>query len=438
MTALRARTVAFVDTLAMALATLGANPLRSLLTLLGIVIGAASVIVMLALGNGARAAVDANFRSLGANELQISERRDLKNGELVSTGKQLTFDDGLNLPRAVPEVDRVDMFVSGAAHVRYGRNSADVNFIGVTADYPRSEAASGTVQPVRWPEGKVIQPADFIGEGRFFTPVETLDGSDICVLGWQTAQDLFEGDEPLNETVWVNRRPCTVIGVLAELELTDPQERYTARVNDGIYLPISTAIREQFQKEPSVTIQAYVKDPAKIQQTKFAVAQALRQRHAIEPDSQGVYKDDFDVITRDDLLGAQLEAARTFSLLLAAMAVVSLVVGGIGIMNVMLVSVTERTREIGIRLAVGAQPVDVVSQFLLEAIVISAAGGLAGLVAGILAIPAAASLNQGVALLEPDSLPLAFGVAVLTGIVFGLYPALRAANLSPIEALRYE
>jgi putative ABC transport system permease protein len=142
--------------------------------------------------------------------------------------------------------------------------------------------------------------------------------------------------------------------------------------------------------------------------------------------------------TRDDVLGAQLAAARTFSLLLAAMAVVSLVVGGIGIMNVMLVGVSERTREIGIRLAVGAQPLDVVSQFLLEAVLISAAGGVAGSVAGILTIPLAASLNQGVALLEPGSIPLALGVALLTGIVFGIYPALRAAQLDPIEALRYE
>ena len=144
------------------------------------------------------------------------------------------------------------------------------------------------------------------------------------------------------------------------------------------------------------------------------------------------------MLTRNDILGQQQEAARTFSLLLAAMATVSLVVGGIGIMNVMLVSVTERTREIGVRLAVGAKQRDIVSQFLLESILISASGGLAGIVLGILAIPLAAALNQGVALLYPGSIPLAFGVAVLIGIVFGLYPAIRASRLDPIEALRYE
>ena len=144
------------------------------------------------------------------------------------------------------------------------------------------------------------------------------------------------------------------------------------------------------------------------------------------------------MLTRNDILGQQQEAAQTFSLLLAAMATVSLVVGGIGIMNVMLVSVTERTREIGVRLAVGAKQKAIVSQFLLESILISASGGLAGIVLGILAIPLAAALNQGVALLYPGSIPLAFGVAVLIGIVFGLYPAIRASQLDPIEALRYE
>jgi putative ABC transport system permease protein len=168
------------------------------------------------------------------------------------------------------------------------------------------------------------------------------------------------------------------------------------------------------------------------------VAAYLRERHGVEKDEAGNYKDDFNMTTRRDILGAQQEAARTFSLLLAAMATVSLIVGGIGIMNVMLVSVTERTREIGARMAVGARQQDIVAQFLLEAILISLSGGILGLAVGILAIPLAASLNQGIALLAPDSIPLAFGVALLVGVVFGLYPAIRASRLHPIEALRYE
>ncbi len=183
---------------------------------------------------------------------------------------------------------------------------------------------------------------------------------------------------------------------------------------------------------------AHVTDANRIDEAKDQIAAYLREKHQIEQDAEGNYLDDFDMTTRNDILGQQLEAAQTFSLLLAAMASVSLVVGGIGIMNVMLVTVTERTREIGVRQAVGAKQRDIVYQFLLEAIFISASGGLAGIVLGVLAIPLAAALNQGTALLLPSSIPLAFSVALLTGVLFGLYPALRAARLDPIEALRYE
>jgi putative ABC transport system permease protein len=173
-------------------------------------------------------------------------------------------------------------------------------------------------------------------------------------------------------------------------------------------------------------------------EAREAISSFLRRRHDIDKDEIGEWKDDFEMTTRQDLLGAQQEAARTFSFLLAAMATVSLVVGGIGIMNVMLVSVTERTREIGVRLAVGARPQDIIAQFLLEAVLISAFGGLLGIAVGVLIIPLVANLNQGVALLAPGSIPLAFGVALLIGLVFGLYPAVRASRLDPIEALRYE
>jgi putative ABC transport system permease protein len=181
-----------------------------------------------------------------------------------------------------------------------------------------------------------------------------------------------------------------------------------------------------------------VTDESKIDQVKYDIAAYLEKRHNIQKDAEGKMVDDFDITTRNDILGAQLSSASTFSILLAAMAVVSLVVGGIGIMNVMLVSVTERTREIGIRLAVGAQENDIVRQFLFEAILISALGGLFGIAVGVLVIPVAATLNSGVAMLAPNSIPLAFGVALLVGIVFGIYPAARASRLDPIEALRYE
>jgi putative ABC transport system permease protein len=416
------------------------NKLRAALTTLGIIIGVASVIAMLALGNGARAAVEANFRHLGADTIQISVERkaDEEEGELVPVGQILSYEDGLSLPAAVELIKRVEMSVTGEGKVRHGRAVLDIVITGATADALLSVASENEVQPVHWPEDEPLIAEAFIERGRFFTPSEVLAGADVCVLGHKTALDLFEGDDPLDEIVWVNRRRCLVIGVMAELEVTDPAMRNRLRPNELFYLPISTAIRNLFDEEPSVQITARVTDEQRMVEAKDQVAAYLRERHQVEKDDAGNYKDDFNMTTRRDILGAQQEAARTFSLLLAAMAVVSLIVGGIGIMNVMLVSVTERTREIGIRMAVGARQQDIVFQFLLEAILISLGGGVLGIATGILAIPLAASLNRGIALLAPDSIPLAFGVALLVGLVFGLYPALRASRLDPIEALRYE
>jgi putative ABC transport system permease protein len=220
--------------------------------------------------------------------------------------------------------------------------------------------------------------------------------------------------------------------------MIDPSQRINSKPNDTFYLPISTAITNLFDEEPEVEISARVADEARIDEAKQQVEQFLRQRHALMPDADGKYEDDFTLTTRQDILGAQQEAARTFSLLLAAMAAISLVVGGIGIMNVMLVSVTERTREIGVRMAVGARGRDIVAQFLIEALLLSAGGGVIGVVVGFFSVPLAAQFNSGVALLAPWSIPLAFGVALITGLLFGLYPASRAARLDPIEALRYE
>jgi putative ABC transport system permease protein len=269
-----------------------------------------------------------------------------------------------------------------------------------------------------------------------------LEGANVCVLGHKTALDLFEGDDPIGENIWVNRQRCLVIGVLKELETVDPEERYRNDPNEAFYIPISTAIKNLYDEEPSVGVTARVSDESRMDAAKQQIATYLRQRHAISPstneEGEDIYEDDFNLTTRNDVLGAQQEAVRTFALLLAGMAAVSLVVGGIGIMNVMLVSVTERTREIGVRMAVGARPRDVVTQFLLEAVLISALGGVFGIAIGILSIPLAATLNRGAALLAPDSIPLAFGVALLIGVIFGIYPAIRASRLDPIEALRYE
>ena len=430
--------MSLIDLLRTALRSVSANKLRAILTMLGVVIGVASVIAMLALGNGARAAVDATFQSLGANQIQIGQRFAMEDGELQPTGKTLTFADGLDMLSTIPLVERVEMSVSKTVKARFGKNTVEINTIGTTADAIVGIASSGDVQPVGWTGAASFSAEDLLSDGRFFSSDEVYAGAPVCVLGYQTALDLFAGDNPIGETIWVDRSRCEVIGVIAELESTDVQQRYRSDPNEGLLMPISTVIQTLYEDEPSVYMVVHVTDANHIDEAKEQINTYLRGRHEVEQDAEGNYQDDFDMLTRNDILGQQQEAARTFSLLLAAMAVVSLVVGGIGIMNVMLVSVTERTREIGVRLAVGAKQRDIVSQFLLESILISASGGLAGIVLGILAIPLAAALNQGVALLYPGSIPLAFGVAVFIGIIFGLYPAIRAARLDPIEALRYE
>lgn len=428
------------NTLKTALLGLWANKLRAALTALGIIIGVASVIAMLALGNGARAAVEASFRFLGADQVQISERREMDDGEFRSVGENLSYKDGLNMASSVALVKRVSMGFGGNAKVRHGRIVLDMQYNASTADALEDVASGGSLQPLGHTkeEETPLTAADFIQEGRFFSPAEVLDGAEVCVIGSQTAEDLFEGDNALGESIHINRTRCLVIGVLAELETVDPDNRYRNKPNDALYMPIGTAIHNFYEEEPSVNITAYVNDESKMEQAKAQIATYLRQRHNIEKDEEGNYQDDFSLTSRKDILGAQKKAANTFALLLAAMAVVSLVVGGIGIMNVMLVSVTERTREIGTRMAVGAQRGDIVRQFLFEAVLLSAGGGVLGIAVGILTIPLAAALNQGMAVLSPASIPLAFGVALGTGVVFGLYPALRAARLSPIEALRYE
>jgi ABC-type antimicrobial peptide transport system permease subunit len=427
-----------LNTLISALRGVAANKLRAVLTMLGIIIGVASVIAMLALGNGARQAVEARFRFLGSDQVQIDAAMSFDKGAIAPAGKILSYQDGLLMPGAASLVSKVDMRVSGSGKVRFGRATLDLSITGTTADNLDNMVLSLDVQPVGWPEGKALSAAAFIGSGRFFSQSEVLDGSDVCVLGSKTALELFAGDDPLGQTVWVNRQRCQIVGVLNELESIDAAQRNRSNPNETFFMPISTAIKMIYEEEPSVYMVAHVTDESRIDQAKAQIRDFLRQRHGIEQDQDGTYHDDFTITTRKDILGAQQDAARTFSLLLAAMASISLGVGGIGIMNVMLVSVSERTREIGVRMAVGAGAGDIIAQFLLEAVLISAAGGVLGLAIGVLSIPLAATLNQGQAILEPSSIPLALGVALLTGILFGLYPALRAARLDPIEALGYE
>src|SRR5512134_3087230 len=203
--------MSLTDLLRTALRSVSANKLRAALTMLGVVIGVASVIAMLALGNGARAAVDATFQSLGANQIQIGQRFEMQDGEFQPMGEKLTFMDGLDIAATIPLVERVEMSVSKTLKARFGQNSIEINAIGTTSDTIEGIVSSGEVQPVGSTGGKALTAEDFLADGRFFTTDEVYAGAPVCILGHQTALDLFSGDNPIGETIWIERKRCTVV-----------------------------------------------------------------------------------------------------------------------------------------------------------------------------------------------------------------------------------
>src|SRR5258708_2359745 len=206
------------DLLRTALRSISANKLRATLTMLGVVIGVASVIAMLALGNGARASVDATFASLGADQIQIGQHFAMQNGTFQGTGKKLTYTEGLDMLSSIPLIERVEMSVSKTIKARFGKNTIEINVNGTTADALAGIIASGEVQPVGWKSGASISTEDLLSDGRFFSADEVYAGAPVCVLGHQTALDLFSGDNPIGQMIWVDRKRCTVIGVVTELE----------------------------------------------------------------------------------------------------------------------------------------------------------------------------------------------------------------------------
>jgi putative ABC transport system permease protein len=404
----------FLEGLRIALIGLRTNKVRAALTMLGIIIGVAAVIIMVSVGNALSFFVTGQFQALGTNALFV-----LPDTQVRDSGQKLTMGDAQALadPVALPQVKLVAPAYQRSALVSYADHEASRIVNGVTPEFQE-------VRNYKVAVGRFVAPEDVDHRGR------------VAVLGFSVAGEFFPGNAyPIGETIRLDDIPFEVVGVLAEKGGSGPVDN-----DDLVLVPLTTAQTRLFDAPTvrgdyaisAINVQTYSEDGmAAATQT---MAEILRQRHRIEADEA----DDFSIINQADLLGTASSIVGMLTAVLGAIAAISLLVGGIGIMNIMLVSVTERTREIGLRKAIGAGRTDILLQFLIEAMTLSLSGGLVGI-----AISLAGSLLLGYALnlqtsVSPGTMLLAAGFSAAVGLFFGIYPAMRAASLHPIEALRYE
>jgi len=404
--------------LRIALRALAINKLRSALTMLGIVIGVGAVIVMIAVGAGAQARVEEQIRALGSNLLLVMSGATTAGGVRLGFGSNFTLseDDAAAVNREIPEAIAAPA-LRGSAQLIWGNTNWSTQIYGVTPDY---------LEARQWP----------LAAGRVFEPAEMSGASKVCLIGATVAKQLFGSADPLDQVIRVKRIPFTVIGVLE----TKGQSLLGTDQDDIVLMPISTARTRvlgsaNVARQRSVgTIWVKVGDGVDTRVVEEQVRSLLRQRHRLQPGAD----DDFSLRNLQEVMAAQEASSRVLALLLAAVASVSLLVGGIGIMNIMLVSVTERTREIGLRMAVGARTRDILGQFLVEAVTLSLIGGLVGVALGMASSDAIASFFGWRVLLSAEAVGLAVAFAFVIGVFFGFYPARKAARLNPVEALRFE
>jgi len=396
----------------LALQALWRNRTRAMLTALGVIIGVASVITMIAVGAGAQQRIAAQLESMGTNSLVVRPGSVTRGGVRTGAGTRSTlYRADANAIRDLPGVIAVAPSIRTSAQLRFRGTNWGTAVEGVTPDYIRVRS---------WP----------VSEGEFFTEQHVNVAAHLCVLGQTVARELFGIASPVGETIVMKGMPCKIVGVLTEKGAS----AWGSDQDDSVFVPLTTVQRKLMGVTHIDRIEVETSGRETSFQVMEEVKRLLRKRHRT-PDDQ---PEDFRIYNRAELAQASEESARVFTWLLGSIASVSLLVGGIGIMNIMLVSVTERTREIGIRMALGAWRRDILWQFLLEAIVLSGAGGILGIMLGVGGAVALARFSQFPVSITPWSIAVAFLFAALVGIFFGLHPARKASRLRPIEALRYE
>jgi putative ABC transport system permease protein len=401
-----------------ALRALRVNPLRSVLTMLGIIIGVGAVIAMVSVGAGAQARVAEQIRSLGSNLILILPGFSNQGGVRLGSGTRptITTDDSAAIAREVSAIHTTAPSVRGRDQLVWGNTNWSTNIQGTTPDYEEAR---------QWP----------VSSGRWFTWEEYESAAKVVLLGQTVIDNVFNGADPEGSVIRVAGVPLTVIGALER----KGQSSWGQDQDDVIVIPLTTANRRVMgPRQPLANsvnaISVRVRDGQSMKAAELEIRELLRQRHKL----QSYQEDDFWMRNLSEILQAEEASSRVLTILLAAIASVSLLVGGIGIMNIMLVSVTERTREIGLRMAVGARGRDILAQFLVEAVTLSLTGGMIGIVTGLASSYAIAYFAEWRTLINPQAILLAFGFSAAVGIFFGFYPAQKAAQLNPIEALRYE
>ena len=406
----------FISTFKIALRSLKINKMRSILTSLGIIIGVSAVIIMLAVGSGASKRIADDMASMGSNLLMVRSGSSNSGGVRGGSGTQptLTLKDAYAIEDNCPAVAYVAPYMSEAQQVTYGNQNWATSAAGTTASYFKIRD---------WE----------IKDGRNFTEDDNKNITKVAIIGNTVAINLFGDVDPMNKTIRIGSVPFKIVGVLE----TKGQNGMGQDQDDIIFIPITTAQKKLFGTDfPGMVKLINIKavSTEELSAAEEQITELLRVRHHIGKNKD----DDFTVRNLTQMMESAKEATRTMAILLGSIAGVSLLVGGIGIMNIMLVSVTERTKEIGIRMAIGAKAGDIRIQFLIESLLLSFAGGILGILIGVLGAYGIQVFSDMRIAISSFSILLAFGFSGLIGVVFGYYPAYKASLLNPIDALRYE